>query len=313
MAKLTGIDHELFPLNLGGNVFGWTADVAQSEAVLDAYAEAGGNFIDTADVYSAWVPGNAGGESETIIGNWMASRGNRDSMVIATKVGMNGGLSRSNVMSKVDESLRRLRTDYIDLYYAHKHDPDTPLEETLEAFDEVIRVGKVRVLGASNFDADTLTRALDCSRDNGWARYVALQPEYNLMERSDFEGALAGVCEREGLVAFPYYSLASGFLTGKYREGADIDSPRGSAAKAYLASPNGPTVLQALDEISLARKVPVATVALAWLKAQPSVGAPIASARSVEQLGALLAVGTFDLDDEEVKTLALASEQATSS
>jgi aryl-alcohol dehydrogenase-like predicted oxidoreductase len=302
------IDHtdlDVLPLCLGGNIFGWTADQQESLGVLDAYAGAGGNFIDTADVYSAWVPGNQGGESEHMIGNWMAERGNRAEIVLATKVGSDGGLSKANVREKVEASLRRLRTDHVDLLYAHKDDRDTPLEETLGAFGELVAEGKVRHVAASNYKPDRLAAALAVADRDGLPRYVALQPHYNLIEREAYEGGLADVCAREGLACVPYYGLAKGFLSGKYRPGVDgAESRRGAmGGSAYLEDPRAVSLLQTLNAISQERGVPVAAVALAWLAAQPSVVAPVASARNTEQLAELLASVSLDLSEDELARL----------
>ncbi|MEU5956152.1 aldo/keto reductase [Streptomyces sp. NPDC047525] len=310
LRKLGSSDLEVFPLALGGNVFGWTADEAQSFAVLDAYTAAGGNFIDTADVYSAWVPGNKGGESETVIGDWLAARGNRSDVVLATKVGAHPdykGLSANTIKSGAEESLRRLRTDYIDLYYTHYDDPSVPVEEIIGALDELVTSGKVRAIAASNVSADRLQEFLDFSDREGLARYSALQPHYNLVSRDTYEGTLEQVASRSGLAAVPYYALASGFLTGKYRPGAKVDSARAEGAGKHLETERGPRVLAALDRIAQERGAEIATVALAWLAAQPTVAAPIASARTVEQLPALLAVGEFELTDAEVSALSKAS------
>ncbi|MER6826246.1 aldo/keto reductase [Streptosporangium sp. NPDC000563] len=300
----------LFPLCLGGNVFGWTADRDDSFAVLDAYAEAGGNLIDTADSYSVWVPGHVGGESETVIGEWMASRRNRDRIVVATKVGWpqssRPGLSAANIRAAAEDSLRRLRTDYIDLYWAHIDDADTPLEETLGAFDELVTEGKVRNIGASNYSAERLAQALAISEEAGLARYGVLQQHYNLLER-DYEGALRDVVAEAGLTSTPYYGLARGFLTGKYRPGVTVDSPRAGGAAKYLETERGPRVLDALDKIAAAHDAVPATVALAWLAAQPTVAAPIASARNIEQLRPLLAVADMTLSQEELTLLDEAS------
>jgi aryl-alcohol dehydrogenase-like predicted oxidoreductase len=303
---------EVFPLCLGGNVFGWTADEEQSFAVLDSYAAAGGNFIDTADVYPAWAPGNSGGESETIIGRWLATRGNREDMVVATKVGqMPGlaGLAPDTIRAAAGASLGRLQTDRIDLYYAHIDDEDTPLEETLSAFDSLVREGMVRHIAASNYTAPRLTQALAISEREGLARYQALQPHYNLVERG-YEDDLAGLCAREGLGCVPYFALARGFLTGKYRPGgAQVDSPRAGSAQAYLDD-RGIEVLGALDEIAAAHNTTLAAVALAWLAAQPTVVAPIASARTREQLADLLPVADLRLTAEELRRLSEASAAA---
>jgi aryl-alcohol dehydrogenase-like predicted oxidoreductase len=291
---------------LGANVFGWTADADASFEVLDAYVAAGGNFIDTADSYMWRIPGNSGGESETIIGDWMAARGNRDSIVIATKVGslpQRAGLGGENIAAAAEDSLRRLRTDRIDLYYAHKDDPDTAQEETLDAFDSLVKAGKVREIAASNFSAERLRSALEISKRDGLASYSALQPHYNLMEREEFESALAPLLQSEGLAAVPYYALAKGFLTGKYRDGGPaVDSVRAEGARAYLTD-TGRAVLAVLEEISLGHEVPMASVALAWLAAQPTVAAPIASARTREQLDGLLPMLDLKLTDDELRLL----------
>jgi aryl-alcohol dehydrogenase-like predicted oxidoreductase len=291
---------------LGANVFGWTADADASFEVLDAYVAAGGNFIDTADSYMWRIPGNSGGESETIIGDWMAARGNRDSIVIATKVGslpQRAGLGGENIAAAAEDSLRRLRTDRIDLYYAHKDDPDTAQEETLDAFDALVKAGKVREIAASNFSAERLRSALEISKRDGLASYSALQPHYNLMEREEFESSLAPLLQSEGLAAVPYYALAKGFLTGKYRDGGPaVDSVRAEGARAYLTD-TGRAVLAVLEEISLGHEVPIASVALAWLAAQPTVAAPIASARTREQLDGLLPMLDLKLTDDELRLL----------
>ncbi|MFH8608377.1 aldo/keto reductase [Streptomyces sp. NPDC018029] len=310
LRPLGSSDLEVFPLALGGNVFGWTADRTASFAVLDAYTAAGGNFIDTADVYSAWAEGNRGGESETLIGEWLTERGNRSDVVIATKAGAHPeykGLSATTVKGAVDASLRRLGTDYIDLYYTHYDDPSLPVEEIIGVLDELVRAGKVRAIAASNITPERLQESLDLSDREGLARYVALQPHYNLVSRDTYEGPLQEVASRSGLAAVPYYALASGFLTGKYRKGAQVESARSGRVEEYVGSERGDRVLAALDEIAGARGAQVATVALAWLAAQPTVAAPIASARTVEQLPALLAVGDLELTEAEVAALTAAS------
>jgi aryl-alcohol dehydrogenase-like predicted oxidoreductase len=303
--KIGNSDLDVYGLNLGGNVFGWTADEAQSFAVLDAYAAAGGNFVDTADVYTAHAPGNSGGESETVIGNWLANRGRRDDMVIATKVGSwstRPGVSAKNIREAAEDSLRRLRTDHIDLYYAHQDVADVPLEETLGAFDELVRAGKVRYIGASNYTAERLAEALSISDREGLARYVALQPHYNLVERG-YEQELLPLVQREGLSTLPYFALAKGFLTGKYRSReTHSGSPRNEGAVAYLDH-RGERVLEALDDISAAHKTSPAAVAIAWLASRPTVAAPIASARNVEQLGDLLASVELKLTAAELASL----------
>ncbi|MCW2567908.1 MAG: alcohol dehydrogenase [Mycobacterium sp.] len=310
MRKLGTTDLQVFPLALGGNVFGWTADEETSFAVLDAYTAAGGNFVDTADVYSAWVDGNSGGESETIIGHWLARRGRRDDLVIATKVSQHPdakGLSRASIRRGVDASLRRLQTDHIDLYYAHYDDADTPLEETVAALGELVTEGKVRYVAASNYTADRLEHALKIADAGGLPRYAAIQSHHNLVHRGEYEGALADLAAREGLAAVPYYALASGFLTGKYRDGTtDSGSPRAEGAAKYLDD-RGRRVLAALDEVAAAHGVAVATVALGWLAAQPTVVAPIASARTVEQLPDLVAVAELELTAAELDRLTTAS------
>jgi aryl-alcohol dehydrogenase-like predicted oxidoreductase len=305
MAKLWNFD--VFPLCLGGNVFGWTANEAESFAVLDAYAAAGGNFIDTADVYSAWIPGNKGGESEALIGKWIAARKNRDKILIATKVGMatpRDNLQPATIRAAVEDSLKRLRTDYIDLYYAHQDDEKTPQAETARAFDALVKEGKVRQLGASNFSAERLASALDVQKQGGLARYVTLQPHYNLMER-EYEGELRALCEREQLACVPYWSLAKGFLSGKYRPGTDVKSVRAQGASAYL-NDRGLRVLGALDQLAAQHAVPVSAIALAWLRQQPTVLAPIASARTTEQLSELLELRDVVLDADALQQLAAA-------
>jgi aryl-alcohol dehydrogenase-like predicted oxidoreductase len=308
---IPGTDLEISEICLGGNVFGWTADRDASFAVLDAFLAGGGNFIDTADSYSAFVPGNKGGESETVIGEWLAARpGHRERVVIATKVGKHPefmGLAPKNISAAADASLARLGTDSIDLYYAHEDDPNTPIEDSLAAFAALIEAGKVRHVAASNYSAPRLAEALEIAERESLPRYVALQPQYSLVERSAYEGELSELCEREGLACIPYWGLARGFLTGKYRPGGpDVDSPRAAGAAAYL-NDRGLAVLEALDEVAAAHNAEVATVALAWLLAQPTVLSPIASARNVEQLAPLLAVPELRLSADEIARLAVAS------
>ncbi|MDX3400878.1 aldo/keto reductase [Streptomyces anthocyanicus] len=310
LRKLGSSDLEVFPLALGGNVFGWTADRDRSFAVLDAYTAAGGNFVDTADSYSAWVDGNSGGESETVLGQWFAARGNRDDVVLATKVSQHPeypGLSAANIKAAADASLRRLGTDHIDLYYTHFDKPEVPVEEIIGALDELVKAGKVRHIAASNISAERLAASLEFSDREGLARYVALQPHYNLVSRDTYEGELRDLAEQAGLAAVPYYALAAGFLTGKYRPGTEVCSPRAGGAAKHLETERGRRVLAALDEIAAAHEAPVATVALAWLAARPTVAAPIASARTVEQLPALLGVAELILTDDEVGRLTRAS------
>jgi aryl-alcohol dehydrogenase-like predicted oxidoreductase len=303
VAHLGKTELDVFRLCLGGNVFGWTADEHESFAVLDAYAEAGGNFIDTADTY---MRPNLG-TSETIIGRWMAERGNRDDIVLATKVGSDGGLSAGNIREHVEGSLQRLQTDRIDLYYSHKDDGTVPVEETLRAYDELVRDGKVRHIAASNVSPARLRESLEVSWREGLAEYVALQPHYNLVERSGYEREYAPIVAEHDLACLPYYGLAKGFLTGKYRPGGpSVDSPRSAGALAYLDA-RGERVLAALDAVAGDRAAPVPAVALAWLSAQPGVVAPIASARSVSQLEELLPAVGLKLTDEELATLSEAS------
>src|SRR3954471_4314178 len=274
LRKLGSSDLEVFPLTLGGNVFGWTADEAQSFAVLDAYTAAGGNFVDTADSYSAWVDGNSGGESETVIGKWLAARGNRDDVVIATKVSQHPdfpGLTATNIKAAADASLQRLGTDHIDLYYTHFDKPEVPVEEIIGTLDELVKAGKVRNIAASNISPERLRASLEFSEREGLARYVALQPHYNLVSRDTYEGELRDVAARHGLAAVPYFSLAAGFLTGKYRPGTTVDSARASRAAEHLETERGRRVLTVLDEVAAAHDAPVATVALAWLAAQPTI------------------------------------------
>ncbi|HEX2552605.1 MAG TPA: aldo/keto reductase [Microvirga sp.] len=300
------------PLCFGGNVFGWTVDEARSFELLDALVAADLNFIDTADVYSRWKPGNRGGESETIIGAWLKSRGGRDKVVIATKVGGDMGLGRKclekdYIRQAVEASLKRLRTDYIDLYQSHWDDPDTPVQETLEAYDELVRAGKVRVIGASNYSAARLKEALDASERTGLPRYESLQPEYNLYERAGFEAELQPLCVERGLGVISYFSLASGFLTGKYRSEADFGkSARGGGMAKYL-NPRGHRILRALDEVAGSLGATPAQVALAWLMAQPGVTAPIASATTREQLDDLAGATRLRLDAAAIEALDRAS------
>jgi aryl-alcohol dehydrogenase-like predicted oxidoreductase len=305
MRNIPGTDLAVHPLCLGANVFGWTADEPESFAVLDAYKAAGGNFVDTADGYSQWVAGNRGGESEEIIGRWMARRGNRDAIVLATKVGSKGdrkGLGADNVRVATEESLQRLQTDRIDLLYTHRDDEVTAPEETMGALDELVREGKVRHVAASNVSPARLEAALEASAREGLVRYVALQPHYNLVERA-YEDGLADVCRRHDLGCLPYFALAKGFLTGKYRPGADgVESQRAQGARAYLDE-RGERVLGALDAAAAAHDVPVAAVSLAWLAARPTVVAPIASARTPAQLAELLAMTDVALRDDEVRAL----------
>ncbi len=301
------------PLILGGNVFGWTADANTSHAILDAFVAGGGRMIDTADVYSAWAPGNRGGESETIIGSWLAARGRRDDVLIATKVGWelqgDSGLTREQIDRRVEASLQRLGIDTIDLLFAHRDDPNTPLEETLQAFDRLVKTGKVRAIGASNYEAPRLQQALEISDQSGLARYSVLQPQYNLLERDSFEGPLQDLCVAQGIAAIPYYGLASGFLTGKYRSKADLaGKARGGAVEGYL-NDFGLGVLAALDAVAAQTGATAAQVALAWLAAQPGIAAPIASATSVAQTEELLGAMRLHLSPDQLATLDAATRQ----
>ena len=317
MAHRTRIGHsdiEIAPFALGANVFGWTADREATFAVLDSFVAGGGDLIDTADGYAHWVPGNTGGESETLIGEWISARASRDGVIIATKVSTHPaftGLAPDTVRAAVDASLQRLATDHIDLYYAHYDDPKIPLEETVAVFSELIDIGKVRAIGVSNYTADRVEEWVRIAREGGYHLPVALQPHYSLVEREFERNGLRAVAEREGLGVFPYYSLARGFLTGKYRDASDATapgaSPRAEGAAAYLTG-RGREVLAVLDEVAGAHGVEVSTVALAWLRQQPTVAAPIASARNTDQLPALLASLELELTHAEVDQLSAASE-----
>jgi aryl-alcohol dehydrogenase (NADP+) len=300
----------VFPICLGGNVFGWTLDEARSFEVLDAYYEAGGNFVDTADMYGRHGDGGAGA-SELIIGRWMAARGNRDRLVIATKVGMSSehpGLGAQSIRLAAEDSLRRLGTDRIDLYYAHQDDPQTALSETLGAFAQLIEEGKIAHAGASNYSAARLAEALELGAQDGLASYAALQPHYNLLERGEYEGQLLELCRSRGLACLPYFSLARGFLTGKYRpDGPEVDSPRAAGVRETYFNERGFAVLDALDQIASEHEVSVAAVALAWLGAQPTVISPIASATSPAQLSELLAATRIELSVAQLELLGEAS------
>ncbi|MQY16867.1 Aldo-keto reductase IolS [Streptomyces sp. RB5] len=299
----------VFPLSLGGNVFGWTADARETFAVLDAYTAAGGNFVDTADSYSAWIPGHEGGESETLIGEWLTAGGpaRRESTVIATKVARHPrrqGLSGANIKAAADDSLRRLRTDYIDLYYTHFDDESVEVSEIIAALDDLVRAGKVREIAVSNISPERLTASLAFSEAEGLARYVALQPHYNLVSRDTYEGDRARIAAEAGLAVVPYYGLAAGFLTGKYREnGPEVASARAAGAAKHLETSRGRRCLAALDKVSASHGVEPATVALAWLLTRPLIAAPIASARTTDQLPALLASVDLTLTPEDLTLL----------
>jgi aryl-alcohol dehydrogenase-like predicted oxidoreductase len=316
MRKLGRTGLKVAPLCFGGNVFGWTCDEAASRAVLDAYVDGGGNFIDTADVYSRWAPGNVGGESETILGRWMTDRGNRDRMVVATKVCSpmgespnDRGLSRRRIILAVEASLRRLQTDSIDLYQAHSDDRDTPLDETLRAFDDLISQGKVRYIGASNFSAYRLTRALWESDKHGYARYETLQPFYNLAAREEYERELEPLCRELEIGVIGYSSLASGFLSGKYRPDRDLpSSARASGVQRRYMNDSGFRVLDAVEQVALAHQATPSQVALAWLLARPGITAPIVSATTVEQTRELLGAADLRLSSEDIAALDAAGE-----
>ena len=302
MIKLANTDLSISPLCLGGNVFGWTADVANSEAVLNHFVGTGGNFIDTADMYSQWGEGHVGGESETIIGNWLKKHGDRSSVVIATKVAKlntRPGLSPENITAACNDSLQRLQTDHIDLYYAHEDDPKTPIEETLGAFDSLVQAGKVRYIAASNFTAERLLESLEVSQRAGISSYVAAQDHYNLLER-DFENTLKPSLEQHGLSELPYFGLARGFLTGKYRPGKSVTSVRSGGMSGYQ-NERGWALLAQLDVLAKNHRTTVSSVALAWLRAQPTVAAPIASARNLDQLKEIMPI--IELSPEDLKTL----------
>lgn len=298
------------PIMLGGNVFGWTADERTSFAVLDAFAESGGNFIDTADVYSAWVPGNSGGESETIIGKWLKASGRRDNTVIATKVGLldgegGKGLKAGRIAAACEASLNRLQTDVIDVYFAHRDDPDTPLEETLGALDALVKAGRVRAIGASNYSPARLAEALAVSDRNGWARFTVLQPEYNLLKRDEYEGALQRLAIDEKIGVVPYHGLASGYLSGKYRTPADLTGTRAGAVKKWMEG-KGPAVLAAMDRVAAETGASLASIALAWLREQPGIAAPIASASKPDQVADLIKAATLELRPDQLSRLTAA-------
>jgi aryl-alcohol dehydrogenase-like predicted oxidoreductase len=300
------------PFCFGGNVFGWTANEKKSFELLDALIDSGFDFVDTADVYSSWVPGNKGGESETIIGNWIKKSGKRDQIVIATKVGKpmgpdKKGLSKAYITRAVEDSLKRLQTDYIDLYQSHYDDKDTPLEETLDAFNDLTKQGKVRAIGASNYNEARLAEAIEISRKNGMAQYQTLQPEYNLYMRQGYETELEPVCVKNNIGVITYYSLASGFLTGKYRSEADLaKSARGQGVKKFLDD-RGKRILDALDQVCKEYNTTQAAVSLAWLLTRPGIVAPIASATSVEQLKELSVSASLKLSAEAIAKLNNAS------
>ena len=303
MINLANTDLTVYPLCLGGNVFGYSADKQNSEAVLSFYADNGGNFIDTADMYSQWAPGHIGGESERIIGDWMAKRGNRQKMIIATKVSKldtRPGLKAANIKAACDESLKRLKSDYIDLYYAHQDDLETPIEESLGAFDELIKAGKVRYIAASNFTPERLQESLDISKANGLSSYIASQDQYNLLDR-EYEKGLMPTIAKNGLSQIPFYGLARGFLTGKYRPGVSVESVRASGVASNYANERGWNLLSKLDQIAKDKKTTVAAISLAWLRAQPTVATPIASATKLEQIKEIMPI--VELSSQELQAL----------
>jgi aryl-alcohol dehydrogenase-like predicted oxidoreductase len=304
MITLPKTSLNVYPLCLGGNVFGFSADIKNSEAVLDYYFDNGGNFVDTADMYSQWAPGHVGGESETIIGNWMKRRANRSKMIIASKVAKldtRPGLKPANIIAACDDSLRRLQTDYIDLYYAHQDDPDTPIEETLKTFDSLVRSGKVRYIAASNFTPARLQESLDISKANGLASYVACQDQYNLMDR-EYEKNLRDTVAKNDLSEIPFYGLARGFLTGKYRSGVTVESVRANGVANSYANERGWALLEKLDRIAKSHNTTVSAVSLAWLRQQPTVSAPIASATKLEQIKEIMPIITLASGDLELLT-----------
>jgi aryl-alcohol dehydrogenase-like predicted oxidoreductase len=307
MITIPETDLVVYPLCLGGNVFGWSADEAESRHILDAYEGYGGNFIDTADVYAQWADGNQGGESEEIIGRWMKTRGNRNKMVVATKVGQMKdrlGLSAENIIAACEDSLRRLQVEHIDIYYSHIDDQFVPMEETLGAYAELVSDGKVRYIAASQHSATRLQKALDISLENNLPAYIALQDQYNLMERNPFESEQADVLAKNGLSAVPFYGLARGFLTGKYREGVRVESVRAEGVAKYQTD-NGYAVIDALDEIAQEHSSSISAIALAWIRSHSQVSTPIASARTVEQLNEIVEI--VDLTEEEITKLNLVS------
>ncbi|KZF07707.1 aldo/keto reductase [Rhodococcus cerastii] len=311
MVAIGRSDLDIFPLALGGNTFGWTSDEAASFEILDAFTAGGGNFVDTADSYSAFADGNSGGESETIIGNWTRARGNRDDVVIATKVSQHPefrGLAPDNIRAAADASLSRLQTDHIDVYYAHYDDEKTPLVESLAAFDGLVEAGKVRHVAISNYSPARVREWLELTNENGFAPPIALQPHYNLVARRDYEGELQHLAVENDLGVFPYFSLAAGFLTGKYRTREDLAGKQRERLTTGYFSDAGLDVVQGLREIAESRSAEISSVALAWLLARPGVTAPIASASKVSQLPALLDAPALALTSQEVEKLTVLSD-----
>jgi len=310
--KLGNSGLEVAPLAFGGNVFGWTTDEPTSFALLDAFVDAGFNLIDTADMYSTWVEGHKGGESETILGKWLKRSGKREKLIIASKVGKEmgpnlQGLSKAYIMQAVEASLRRLQTDYIDLYQSHEDDPDTPLEETLEAYGQLIKQGKIRAIGASNYSAERLAQSLEVSEQTGYPRYESLQPLFNLYDREDYEKELEPLCLEKGVGVISFFSLGSGFLTGKYRSKEDLSNrARGSFVEKYL-NERGFRIVEALDKVAQEHNITPAQVAIAWLISHPSITAPIASATNLEQLNELIEATTIELNPSVIDQLNQAS------
>jgi aryl-alcohol dehydrogenase-like predicted oxidoreductase len=310
--KLGKTELEISPLVFGGNIFGWTVDQATSFKLLDAFVAAGFNSVDTADMYSKWVPGHTGGESEIIIGEWMKRSGNRKNVIVATKVGLDmgdgkKGLSKSHILRSAEDSLRRLQTDYIDLYQSHIDDPDTPLEETLGAYAELIKQGKVRAIGASNHKAERLAAALETSRKSGLPAYQTLQPNYSLIERAEYESDLEPLCEKEGLGVINYFPLAAGFLSGKYRSESDLAGKARARNVTKYLNERGFKILGALDQVAKKYDATPARISLAWLLARPSITAPIVSATNLEQLKDLISSVDLALDHESIEYLNQAS------
>lgn len=312
MTTLGTSNLDIFPLSLGGNTFGWTSDETTSHAVLDAFVEDGGNHVDSADAYSTWAEGNSGGESETIIGSWLA-KGERERLIVGTKVSQHPdfrGLSAQNIAAAADASLKRLGTDYIDLYYAHAYDENTPIAESAAAFDDLVRAGKIRHIGLSNFPAEKIDEWFAIAHAEGFNAPVALQPKYNLVAREEYETKLAEVATRHNLAVLPYFSLASGLLTGKYRSAADlVGKARGSMASGFL-SDHALSIVDTLVSVADELNAEPATVALAWLRSRNNIVAPVASARNTMQLPALMASATLELSEEQLQILNVASEPA---
>ncbi len=303
LVNIPGTNIEIYPLVLGGNTFGWSSNKEESFAVLDAFYEAGGNFIDSADLYSEWKPGNIGGESESIIGEWMETRKNRSEIIVATKVAKYSrrlGLSPININAAIDDSLKRLRTDYVDIYYAHEDDKTVPLVDTMIAFSQLITMGKVKYIAASNYSAERLNESLQISQKNSLAKYIGIQNEYNIVVRKNYENGISNLVKNNSLASFPYFSLAMGFLTGKYRESNQVDSVRAEGVSQYL-TPQGFELINQLEKIANNHQASISAVSLAWLRQQESVTAPIASARTVDQLKEIMQL--VELSEQEINLI----------